>query len=147
MNNRLVTIQWEDIDERIAGIMECGFTFHNATFLADCEKWCKEYYEYETEHIDAANNYEASLCNLLSLDSYDIIRIEFTTELNAPHSIYLGQEEVEIQLPRKLNEKERDWFNTHTDFSVSAYSEGLAYSGYPDNLSVQAILTADWSIR
>ena len=123
-------------------IMEDGFSYHQAVFLSDCIRWCEQHYEYETSHKDAANNYETLFTDqgIASIANVPWRHFEFTTDINAKNSVYLGNDEMEIQLPRKLTVKESEFISHNTDYVVNGESD-LAYRPYPSNLSVIAVLS------
>lgn len=116
-----------------------GFLNTAAQFLIDCERWCDQHYEYETSHKDAASNYACILSESgTGIDEYDVKEYVFSNVMDIPHSVFLGQNEMEIQLPGKLTVKEAEYFSHNTYYTVNGESD-LAYCSYPSNLSVVAI--------
>ena len=117
------------------------FSNKQAQYMLDCEQLCNFQYRYNTTHVDAADSYEVLFGegSEFGLNSADIDRIEFTTESDVELSVYLGQSEMEIQLPRQLTFEEARYFSRNTDYVVKGPSD-LAYISYPMNLSVKAVL-------
>ena len=113
-------------------LIEDGLTPESADHLIDAEALCETRYLYATTHPDAANAYDG-----LFDDDEQFDHLEFTDAIDPPEpSIYLGQDEVEIQLPKPLTDKERYVFNLQTDYFVAGIAQALAYRLYPWTLSV-----------
>jgi hypothetical protein len=120
-------------------ILKSGhFSDQQAQYMLDCEQLCESRYSYETTHPDAANEYEGIFVES-GIAASEIDRIEFTTDSDDGLSVFLGNGEIEIQLPRELTREEADFFSRNTDYVVN-YPSDKAYIAYPMDLSVKAVL-------
>lgn len=130
------------------------------TYVNEVINRANNYYEYESEHVDAADAYEHVLCSIYtdgetenwydtdveSIDSTVTIQFEhygpeFDDDENILASIYLGQGEIEYYLSamgeeRDFTDVEAEWINRNTDWICN---DGKAlYRMYPSNLVVTA---------
>jgi len=129
----------------------------------DLIDYANNHYDYETEHPDAADAYENVLASIATngeseqiLDAIDHmnedVTFEFRRELpyksldygpfdddaNVIAYIYLGQEEMEIQLPREVADETEARALDKEGYSCTVDSD-LVYTPYPDNLFVVAV--------
>lgn len=118
---------------------------HEAQKLVD---FAEQQYEYETEHQDAADAYDVVFeghglddfhCEFRTDSPYKGIDCEpFDDQSDVLDYIYLGQEEIEIQLPRDVENDFEDHFLNDRGFAAQNGSD-LVYAMYPDNLFVVAV--------
>jgi len=129
----------------------------------DLIDYANNHYDYETEHPDAADAYENVLASIATngeseqiLDAIDHmnedVAFEFRTE--SPYMgqdrkpfdtatsviayLYLGQEEMEIQLPREVADEDEARALDKEGYACTVGSD-LVYTPYPDNLFVVAV--------
>jgi hypothetical protein len=103
-------------------------------------------YAYETEHVDAAGNYDVLVEGILFSEGYDPDAfsepenprfgvqnqsVVVNSDGSLVVSIYLGQSEMECQLPDPLTPDQIVEVEDQTGW-VSAFSPDLFYHMYPD---------------
>lgn len=103
-------------------------------------------YEYETNNDDAADNYMVIFQNNPDLEKYfdnvidyDLTCVFINVYRDNPgmlDSIFLGQGEIEAQLPEPLTKSQIEWVNHNLDWVVNESNPNLAYRLYPSNLGV-----------
>lgn len=110
--------------------------------------FANNHYNYETEHIDAADAYSVIFegrgvadfhCEFRTENPYKGLDSEpFDDDSNVLDYIYLGQEEMEIQLPEPVENEEQVREFDFAGFTAFNGSD-LVYALYPDNLFVVAV--------
>ena len=98
-------------------------------------------YEYETSHKDAADAYETIFIengiDMYATDTDMVIEFAYYPcfeDLPETQSVFLGNGEIEVQLPEPITEADIEIFNM-SDFYAKVGSD-LVYCPYPTNLCV-----------
>jgi len=139
-----------------------GFTESAAQAIVNAVREANEAYDYETEHVDAAQAYDVLLNErydipLYAVDcffslgdiTYDSVRDtedrESTPSYTVAHVAYLGQSEIEHQSAYELSDKAIAFVERHTSWVIDAYAPQLWYTMYPDSLHVYAYVDSEYA--
>lgn len=154
-----------EYENLFANAQLAGFSKSAAQAIVGAVREADECAAYETEHVDAAREYDVLLSERYDIPfyaidcffscgdiTYDSVRDtesqESTPSYTVAHVAYLGQSEIEHQSAYELSDAQIDFVEHNSSWTInSGLGSQLWYTTYPDNLHVLAYVDSEYADR